>query len=70
MGAFTGDDCYICAKGARRGIAEIKNQKDKYKAAAINSVLAFPYFSWLRYPRIAWKVHKVNKKVWGAIKKK
>ena len=64
------DTCLICPWGVARIGSAVKQHRNEGKKLAVNAFLAFPAFSWLRYPRIAARTYKWGKKIAKAAKRK
>lgn len=57
------DNCIVCPWGVARLGRAVRQNREQGKKIATNAVLAFPLFSWLKYPRIAMNTYKWSKKV-------
>ena len=57
------DNCIVCPYGVARLGRAVKQNREQGKSLVKNAFLAFPLFSWMKYPRIAMNTYKWSKKV-------
>jgi hypothetical protein len=63
------DNCIVCPWGVARLGRAVKQNREQGKVLAKNAILAFPLFSWMKYPRIAINTYKWSKRVVNTAKR-